>query len=226
MPYELLVQQNQLVHNGLFARPLFELWGDGKTILRGLFEALSPFGATLPDMHIQSVQATPADPVVTVNIGVKGTLTFRLDRIESTFFNFTDEFLREIPKIIESSARWIRAAVPSFKFSSHGLIYSSHSQLSKYTIEEVLKSVGTKTLKSGGVDKGTGAIFHWAVPQKNWTTQLVLDRSVVLAGGLYMMFNLLVTADAVEYDSLAKEGRKYLDDLLAELGLVLSSASS
>ena len=223
MRHELVVQQNQLVHTGLFARPLFELWGEGKTILRGLFDALSPYGATLPDMHLQSIQATPADPALTVNIGTKGIVTFRLDRTESTFFNLTEGFLADIPKVIESSARWIRAAVPSFQFKSHQVVYSSHSRVEKSTVEALLGSLGTRSIKSGGIDKGAGVIFHWSVPEKNWTTQLALDRSVVLAGGLYVMFSLLVVGDTEDYGALAKDGRSYLTGLLEELGLIFGA---
>jgi len=225
MHHELLVQQSQLAHTGVFSRPLFELWGEGKTILRGLFEALSPFGATLPDLHIQPVLATPADPAITVNIGTSGILTFKLDRTESSFFNFTDESLRNIPKILKSSTMWIRSAVPSFRFSSHQFVYSSHSRIGKSTVEKVLGSAGMKSLKSGGLDKGTGVIFHWSVPERNWTTQLVLDRSVVLEGGLYMMFTLMVVGDDMDYDSLGRDGRTYLDGLLSELGIKFVAAT-
>jgi len=222
MPHQLLVQQNQLIHTGLFSRPLFELWGEGKTILKGLFDAFSPYGASLADIRVQSPVGGPADQVVTVNIGLKGIHSFKIDRVEFTFFNYTEDFFPSIAKILESSARWIRGAVPSFKFASHQFVYSSHSQLKASTAEEVLKAISRIGLKSGGVDGGTGVIFHWTVPQRNWTTQLVLDHSVVVAGGLFMMFSLTVTADVVDYVSLASDGRSYFNALLDELGLEFS----
>lgn len=226
MAHELLVQQNQLVHTGFFTRPLFELWGEGKTILRGLYEALSPYGAALPDMHLQPVQTTPGDPAISVSIGARGTFTFRLDRTESTFFNFSEELLGDISRIIESSAQWIRVAVPSFEFKSHQAVYSSHSIVEKSTVEAVLASLGAKTLKSGGTDRGTGVIFHWSVPEENWTSQLVLDRSVIVSGGLYLMFSLLIAGDISDYVAFHKKVRSYLGALLTELGLAFAGPSS
>jgi hypothetical protein len=82
-----------------------------------------------------------------------------------------------------------------------------------------LKTVGPKSPKAGGIDKGNGAIFHWEVPDRSWSTQLVLDRSLVISGGLYAMFTLLVLKDMVNYSELLTEGRTYLAALFGELGL-------
>lgn len=225
MAFQLLVQQNQLVHTGYFSHPLFELWGDGKTILRGLFEAFAPFGTGLPDIRVEPGLVSPADQVVTVNIGLMGLHRFRFDRVESTFFNFSDEAFVKIPGIIEASAKWIRLAVSSFQFGSHQFVYSSHCQVVNSTARDILGSICARSLKPGGLDLGTGVIFHWEVPERNWTTQFVLDRSVVVKDGLYMMFTLVVTGDVSDYASCARDGRSYLEDVLGDLGLSFVGAS-
>jgi hypothetical protein len=225
MAYELLVQQNQLVHTGHFSHPLFELWGDGKTILRGLFEAFSPFGTNLPDIRVEPGLVSPADQVITVNIGLIGLHRFRFDGVESTFFNFSDAVFLQVPTILEASTRWIRTAASSFRFVSHQFVYSSHSHVKDSTAKEVLRSICTKSVSSGGLDKGAGAIFHWDVPDRHWTTQLALDRSVVVKDGLYMMFTLLVADDIADYESLARDSRSYLENVLGEIGLAFGQAS-
>jgi hypothetical protein len=225
MAYELVVRQNQLIHTGLFSRPLFELWGDGRTILGGLFEAFSPFGTTLPDVRVEPGLVSPADQVISVSIGLLGLHKFKFDRIESTFFNFSDETLLSIPGIIEASSKWIRAAVSSFEFGSHQFVYSSHCQVGNSTAREILGSIYARSVKSGGLDSGTGVIFHWEVPDRSWTTQLVLDRSVVVADGLYVMFTLIVQGHISDYVALAKDARMYVDAVLGELGLNFGGAS-
>ena len=225
MSYELLVQQNQLIHTGHFSRPLFELWGDGKTILRGLFEAFSPFGTTLPDIRVEPGLVSPADQVITVNIGLVGLHRFKFDRVESTFFNFSDEVFPKIADIIEASTKWIRSAVSSFEFASHQFVYSNHCQVVNSSARDLLGSINKRSVKSGGLDLGTGLILHWEVPERNWTTQLVLDRSLVVTDGLYMMFTLLAPGSVSDYATLAKSGRTYLEAVLSELGLTFGGTS-
>jgi hypothetical protein len=183
--YDLLVNQVQLVHTAYFARPVLELWGEGKRILQELYEAFSPYGVTLSDIRVESATSNPADQVVAVTIGVNGIHRFRYDRIESTFFNFSDEFLAQIPPILNSSTAWIRATVPSAKFVAHHFVYSSHSNIGGISIDELLKSIGPAGPAAGGVNTGSGVIFHWEVPERQWTTQLVIDKSLALGNGVF-----------------------------------------
>lgn len=225
MPYELLVQQNQLVHTGYFSHPLLELWGDGKTILGGLFEAFSPYGTNLPDIRVEPGLASPSEQVITINIGLMGLHRFRFDRVESTFFNFSDDTLLKIPGIIEASTKWIRGAVSSLKFASHQFVYSSHCQVANFLGKDVLRPICANPVKSAGFDLGAGVVLHWEVPDRSWTTQLVLDRSLTVKDGLYIMFTLLVRGEVLDYATLARDARSYIENVLGELGLTFNRAS-
>ena len=218
MPTELLVQQNQLVYTANFARPPWHLWGQGGTILDGLFSAFSPFGVTLADIRSESVSQNPIGQVVVVNIGANGFHKFRFDRLESTFFNFTNELFTQLPVVLEASTRWIRKALPSCEFASHQCAYSSHSYLKGMNADELLTFAST-VMKSGGKGRGTGVIFHWELPEQKWTTQLVIDRSIVLSEGVYILFSVLVKEDRINYPNLVQEARAYLDAVLGEIGL-------
>ncbi len=217
--YVLDVQQEQLTYVARFSRPLFEVWGDGKTIVRSLFEAFSQFGVPLSNIRLEPGMTNATDPVVNVNIGSGGNHKFMFDRTETVFAYLTEDSIKSIPSLLEASTRWIRATSPSLKFASHQFVYFNHGHLKNASVEEFLKSVGPKSPKTGGVNKGNGAIFHWEVPDRKWSTQLVLDRSLVIPGGLYTMLTLLVFGDIVNYPELLGEGRAYLGAVLGELGL-------
>ena len=219
MEYVLIARRAQLGHTGYFARPLIELWGEGKLIIEGLLGAFSQYGASFSDIRVESASLNPADQVVGVTIGLNGIHRFRYDRIESTFSNFSDEFLARIPGIIDSSTSWIRQAVPTMNFSAHHFVYWAHANVSNSVGSHVLKEIGPKAPTAGGNDRGSGVIFHWDVPERQWTTQLMIDRSLALEDGLFVMFTLRVASDAIDYDAVAKDGKDYLETVLRELRL-------
>jgi hypothetical protein len=187
--------------------------------MQNLYDALSPYGATL-----QSFQPTPtlpnfATPLVTVGIGASGTLKFAYDRLEFTFNEFTNEFSQSLPHLLLASTRWLRDAITDFGFSSHEFNYFSHSYIKDSTTEEVLASINPRIFKSTGLTLGHGAIFRHAIPERKWVTQVIFDKSFLLPNALFMGFGVTINQDSINYDSLLLEGRMYLASLLQELDL-------
>ena len=221
MLVQLQVQQNELVHIARFDRPLLELWGEGRAIVEGLFSAFSVFGINLADIRNESSSLNPADQVVAVNIGLSGVHRFRFDRIESVFFNFDDDFLRTVPSVLDASTNWVRKAAASAKFISHQFTYSSHSVVAGKAADKLLTFV-ERPVRAGGQNTGTGAIFHWDLAEKGWATKLLLDRSITIPDGVFVMFTLTVKTDRPNYASLIGEGKSYLDTVLKELGFELT----
>lgn len=221
MPYQLEIENNQLTHTGSFARPLLDLWGDGKAVLQGLYKAFSPHGAAFAAIRNESASASPPDQVVSVTLGPRSVHRFRLDRTETTVQDFSEEDLRKFPSLLEASSRWIREAVPSFSFSSHLFSYTAHGRLKSGVAGDMLKALGPAAPKAGGSDLGTGVIFHWRGPSPGWQTQLVLDHSVKLSGGLFVLFTLVIATDDIDYAKLAGEAQEYLYGVLSEIGVEL-----
>ena len=137
---EILIEQNQLKHTGVFARPLLDLWGDGKTVLRGLYGAFSPHGATISGIRNESTSLSPSDQVIAVSLGERGVHRLRIDRTETTIVNFTEDNLRAFPAIVDASDRWLREVSPSFAFGSHVFAYAGHGKPREASTEEVLKT--------------------------------------------------------------------------------------
>ena len=218
MNAKLAVANNQLNYTGLFARPPFQLWGQGNVLLRGIYDSFSPFGVKASDIRFETLAADITGQVITANLGTAGFCRFRFDKVEATFFNFGKSFLAEFPKICEASTTWIRREAKDFEISSHRFMYSCHGLLGDVRVAEWL-NFGRIIITDAGKAQGTGAIFHWSQPEKSWTTQLVLDKSVVVPDGLYLMFTLDVAKNVIPFANIAVEARSYLDAIIAQLGL-------
>ena len=50
---------------------------------------------------------------------------------------------------------------------------------------------------------------------------MALDHSIVVHGGMFVMFSLRIDSDRPDYSRLAEETRNYLDAVLGGLGLSL-----
>jgi len=221
MPYDLDIQQESLSCTLRYSRPAFELWGLGGAVVGGLYGVLSSHGVPLQNFQVATAISSAADFIFTVRIGQSGVLKFALDRMEFGFVNFSEEVFRSIPHILDASTRWIKKAVQDFSFASHSFIYFNHSHLKGSTVEHFLATINTRNLNSAGISIGNGAVFNYRVPEKNWTTQIVVDRSVLLAGAVYLSLALSVPGDMLDYVRLLGEARYYLGEVLRELDLNL-----
>ena len=220
---KLQIQQAQLVHTAYFAEPVLGLWGEGKGILQSLYNAFHPFGAGLTDIRAEGIN--PGDQVVSVTLGQTGIHRFRFDRLETTFFNFSESEWATFPAILAASLEWVRKASPATKIGRHQFTYTSHSRLEGEAGDACLRRIGPAAPKSGGVGQGSGAIFHWEVPDRQWTTQLLVDKSLVVPDGLFLLFYLTIGVDKVDFFDIAASGEKYFSSILKELNLDLPASN-
>jgi hypothetical protein len=211
------IRHESLAYSAKFAQPPFLLWGKGDRILGGFYEALAPYGLTLRNIQMSPKVPTPADPLVTVQLGTT-ILKFSFEKIEVAFSGFTEQEFLGIPKFLELSTGWLRK---DFPFASHDATYFSHCFLKDGAVEEFLRTINPSSIKSAGIDLGSGAAFYRAVPERLWTTKLTIDKSLHFPGALFVAFQLSVASGTVEYDSLFADAREYFGNALGELGLAL-----
>ena len=161
--------------------------------------------------------ATAADTVITVQIGTT-ILKFSFEQIEVAFSRFSEAEFSGIPKFLKLSTSWLGEG---FQFASHQAIYYSHSFLKEMTTDDFLRTINPKPIKSAGIDLGSGAVFHRAIPEKSWITQLTVDKSQGIPGALFIGLSILIAGGKLDYDSLLGDGREYFRNALGELGLIL-----
>ena len=221
MPFQLDLRHETLKYTGQYARPTLELWGSGGVIIKGLLDALGPHGVTLQQIEVSGSLPNASETVVTAHVPGIGAVKFGFDKIELNFANFSPEFFEAMPSTMNALVDWIAKAVSDFKFASHHFFYFSHSFVKDATPQEVLKALNVRELRSAGISVGNGAIYNYAVPSKNWDTQLLIDKSQYLAGGLYVSLDVRIHTGEIDYGQVMMNSRKYLADALAELDLVI-----
>ncbi len=170
MPSEMLPKQQLLMYQGILARPAFELWSSGAAILEGLHGALSPLGLALSDIRFEAGSPSPAEQSVSIYSAALGTHRFKLQGLESSFLNVSEEVLRKVPAILAASTGWLRRLLPGVEFLHHQFVYSCHSQLQGRRGDAFLRPLVAAAAKSGGLETGKGVIMHWAVPERHWET--------------------------------------------------------
>ena len=216
MTTTLNIQHESLTYTGVFDRPVLGLWGNGGTIVRGFYEAYAPYSVTLRNFQIHGNQPNPADPIVTVTVG-SVIVKFSFESIEVTFTNLSEQELQSIPRFLDTSTSWLKK-VPDFKFRSHSFNYFQHSVPKGTTVEKILTAIGPKK-ELPGLDLGSGAIFNRSIPERYWTTQLILDKSAAISGGLFLGFNVKIGIGSVEYGKLFQEAMAFYAENMKVLDL-------
>jgi len=87
------------------------------------------------------------------------------------------------------------------------------------TVQRLLATVNASKLELPGVDLGSGAIFNRSVPERFWTTQIILDKSVPFPGALFLGMSIKVGTGVVEYQKLFAEGMSFYAETLKALDL-------
>jgi len=214
---ELAVQYAQMVYSASFVSPAFELWGEGRKITQGIYETFSPFGVKLANIKGES-GANAAEQIVTVSIGSDAIWKFKFEGVEFTCFRYSQELAKHVGAMLSAFTNWIRSAAPSVRFASHQLSYSAHCTLEGSSGESFLRSVAPRAPTSGGNDRGTGLIFHWDLPGRG-SSQLVIDKSVLVNNGLYVALNLLISEDVIDFEAIGPWSYHYMASVLGDLGL-------
>jgi hypothetical protein len=217
MPATIEIQHEILTYSGIFDKAALHLWGNGAAITRGFYDALAPYNVTLRNFQIHT-NAGPADPVMTITVG-SAIVKFGFENIDVTFAGFSENELRAVPGFLDALTGWLKKSAPDFKFRSHSFQYYQHAFLKNTTVEQFLSGINAKKLELPGVDLGGGAIFNRSIPERFWTTQITLDRSVPFPGALFLGLNIKIGTGVIEYARAFEEGMSYYEATLKVLDL-------
>lgn len=217
MPVAIEIKHELLTYTAFYERPAFSLWGNGAAIVRGFHDALAPYRVSLRDIQLTPNTSTAADPVLTITVG-SAIVKFAFQSLEVTFTSLDEGMMRRIPAFLDALTSWLKK-LPEFKFGSHKFVYFQHSFLKGKTVDEFLSTFSPKKLELQGVDLGTGVIFNRSVPERFWTTQVTLDRSVPHPGGLFLALSIQIGTGEVEYSKLFDEAVSYYSGIMKTLDL-------
>lgn len=217
---KLIAQQVQLNYLGLFSKPTLSSWGQGGTILGGLYSAFRPYNVTISDMRFESLSPNLADSILTVFLfNYSANYKFKWDRVEAVFNDFNEEQFSIIPEVLQRGDEWIRTLEPEFSFQSHLLTHASHNQLSEGTAKDFLQTLSNLDIPDVGNNEGNGITFHWDIPERNWKFHLAIDLSFQVTNGLFIQFVIRVPNDKIDYVETFQTGLTLGRSALSKVGL-------
>lgn len=216
---DLVVVLNEASYIGRFSKPLLQAWGAGEALLRAIYEAFSPYGVSLANVRVENGLRSLGEQAIVVQFGNWATYRWRLERVEFTLANFSEEQLGLAAQILAAGDRWVQHIAGGPPYASHQISYLGHARIEGATSRELLMGLPRFTLRDVGDDLGSGTIFHWYDPQKGWNGTLMLDHSQVLPDGLFTMLSIVVSSGSLDYPRVMIECRSCLDGLLAQMGL-------
>lgn len=221
MPWQLQVMRNEISYTGSLAQPLLNYLQRMNEPAKALLEAFEPFGFGFESMQaLASAQAMNQQGLL-FTFGWQGSYTFKLDRVEAVFWNLDESGFKRGAEILMAADRTLRKYAQGFQLKRHQLIYSAHGMLQTGQVADVLDPLIKMYPRSGGVRRGAGVIFHWDVPERGWTAQLTLDRSLLVKDGLFLLLSIEVLQDHLDFPSILAQAGQYLLDVLEEIGLAL-----
>lgn len=215
------IEQNQIDYIGAFAAPAFPLWGEGRSLLEGLYEAFSAFNLSLADFRIEGSSDDPSSQSVRVSLAGTATFRFRFDRIEFALTNFDPSELDRFFGALTRTAEWLKSTLPGFRFRSHLIGYAAHATTPGQSSSEFLQTLRVPELRALGDGRGSGIIFHGEYPNADRREQFTLDHSLVVNGGLFLNLVSVSESDQMDYAVEAKRLTAVFGEALNELGLFL-----
>jgi len=224
MPVILDLQSESLIYKARFSRPLFEFWGNGGKIISNFYDALEPYNVTLQNFQLSPSMATAADTVLTFQLG-STVLKFSFVSLEVSFSKFSESEFERIPGFLNAVTRWLKQP-PASGFATHHFSYLSHSFLSGQELEDFLRTVNSVSISNVGVSLPGGAIFHHLLPREKWVTQLLIDRSTVIPGALFIGFIIEIGKPEVDYELLLAQGREFFSSVIGKFGLEIPNTTA
>ena len=219
----LTVKQNQIDYIGLFEKPVFNLVGEARQIIEGLYNAFSPYQVALSDFRLEEVVTTPSSFGVNVYLKSLGSYKFRFDRVDCTFSGFADEDLPKFADILKRGDDWLRSAAPGFSFKSHTFFYAGHCQLSESTSQDFLLALPGKDVIDIGQGLGDGIIHNWRDSETGARFQVLIDHSLSLKDGIFIQLTILIVEDRLDYSATISRGQALLGEALKKIGLQLEA---
>ncbi len=215
---QIVPQSNSLSYVAFFSRPAFALWGDGRSVVQGLFDAFRDSGVTLND-----IVTVPSDTIgaqgVSVRWGDRSMVNFKFDRVEASLHNYLKRDLQALPDRISRVESWLRAAVPEQTFTSRIIDIYVHANVVGASASEVLARLGVRELDFPAVSRSHGVSYHFTYPEKHTRVDLLIDHSFVVQAGIYLHFGIIVDGDVVAYDELIRWSEETMRAMLAATGL-------
>jgi len=215
------VSQGQVQIRSEFAEPQFGLFDKAGLFYQGLLDGLGEYGLKLSDMKLEwaTNEQSLADyhlRCFLLNFGV--TLRFRADRVDM-FFNAGRVSEPEITGIVVAAIRALIEVLPDVSFRGHETEVAIHGIVADTTAADLVATFVRARPEQLGPSVGSGCVFYFGPEGERLSSNLTLDLSVPVAGGLYVRSYVTWDADKILAVDVPIAAASYLARCLGALGL-------
>lgn len=215
---------SEIQYQGQYGDLAFDLFATPFPAYRNLLKFLGKYGATLRDLRYDALTVADAN-ISCALLDLSTTIRFYLDRLEVTIAKL-HEVGPEVARQLSLDA-WaaLQASDPKMRLARHGVMLAVHADLVKGTVEELIKQYVT-TPKALG-DKTTGPALFYLKDRVEGEEggSILLDRSLVKNGALYLKLNLVFNATHVPFEKVRDHVEDFIATALGQMGIEVDRSS-
>lgn len=219
IPFEIL--QSELFFEARFGAPAFELFRDPEGLHRALHEKLAPYGLRLADMKYERGTTLADVRLVCFLHNFSWTANVRAEQVDLQCFDLRDVQRQEVKDVAVSLVEAVTSQIRSTSVRTYTLALAFHVSLTGIDTRSFLLRFVQNAPDLGPV-AGSGVAFYFGpLPEAGLVASTVtMDRSAVIADGLFLRLHSVWDAAAVPAHVLPDSAEKQLARVLIALGLL------
>jgi hypothetical protein len=216
---QLYVEQCELTYEGAFVKPEFSLIDSPGKLCDLLLFALEAFGCTSADLFFE--EGEPGKRGVACEVDELGTrVTLHGDRIEIYCANFVTGTTAKLATVLANVWLGLTGLKAGVTPKTHSFLFEADTEIRGTSYQELLKRLArVPDSLPGGTE--TAVVYYLPGEQNRGyrESNLVLNRSGQVDGGLQVNATLVYEAEAIKPDEAISAAKDRLGELLRTLGL-------
>lgn len=220
-PIPFVILQSELFFEARFAPPAFEVFRDPEGLHRALHEKLSPFGLRLADMKYERGTTLADVRLVCFLHNFSWTANVRAEQVDLQCFDLRDVQRQEVKDVAVSLVEAVTSQIRSTSVRTYTLALVFHVSLTGIDTRSFLLRFVQNAPDLGPL-AGSGVAFYFgSLPEAGLVTSTItMDRSAVVADGLFVRLHSVWDAATVPAHGLPDAAEKHLSRALTSLGLL------
>ncbi len=214
--------QGDLAYQGEFSSPAFDLVGSFLSLLTRLYARMAKFGVRPADLKLESGQSLAESALLCALHGLNAQARIRVERVEANFLELRRVTQDQVLAIILEAIGAVQELSPQLAFKTHGIVLSLHGVLEGITFEDFIQRYTVKAPDGLGPPVGSGVVYYYGPETERDNSSVVLDKSLVVSGGLYLRMNLTINGTKVSVTEVHDKVSAYFNLLVKKLDLEIT----
>lgn len=206
-------------YQGQFVNPAFSLFRNRYSLFGNLFHAFEKYGVSLRDLKAEAPDLAGAQiscSLLNFNVAVK----IKIDILDISITNLAAVSEERAYQIVIDTWKATNLSDESVQIGQHAVTISSHYNLPKISYQELLERYVRKQ-ENLQPQTESGVVFYLVPDSEKGINggTIVLDRSVLGSGRLFLKAAVIFDASMVSIENLRSSFENFHSSHLAALGL-------